>query len=84
MSVEWVIIVELIKLLSNCYFQLGYLNDQLFWEIAVHSFLHVSFVNVLQFLCLCFFPFGFEGEMRYLIVLIPDHCLFVLEALYEI
>ena len=40
------------------------------------SFLCVSFVNVHEFLCVCAsFPFGFEGGMWNLIVLIPDHCL---------
>ena len=35
----------------------------------------VSFVNVYQFLCVCLsFPFGFEGGVWDLIVLIPDHC----------
>ena len=37
--------------------------------------LYLSFVNVnLSFLCVLFFPFGFEGGMWDLIVLIPDHC----------
>ena len=30
---------------------------------------------VYQFLCVSFFPFGFEGGMWDLIVLIPDHCI---------
>ena len=37
----------------------------------------VSFVNVYQFVCVCAsFPFGFEGGMWDLIVVVPDHCLF--------
>ena len=39
----------------------------------------VSFVHVYQHMyvvCVCAsFPFGFEGGMLDLIVLIPDHCL---------
>ena len=35
------------------------------------SLLCVSFVNIYQFVCPSF-PFGFEGEMWDLIVLIPD------------
>ena len=34
----------------------------------------MSFVVVCQF-CVCPFPFGIEGRMWLLIVLIPDHCL---------
>ena len=34
----------------------------------------VSLVNVHQYLCMSF-PFGYEGGMWDLIVLIPDHCL---------
>ena len=30
------------------------------------------FVNIYQFVCVSFFPFGFEGGMSDLIVLIPD------------
>ena len=34
-----------------------------------------AFVNVYQF-CMCpSFPFGVESGTRYVIVLIPDHCL---------
>ena len=35
----------------------------------------VSFVNVYQILCASFFPFGTEGGMWDVIVLVPDHCL---------
>ena len=36
----------------------------------------VSFVNVYQFVCVCAsFPFGFEGGVWDLIVVVPDHCL---------
>ena len=34
----------------------------------------VSYVGVCQILCQSF-PFGVEGKMWILIVLIPDHCL---------
>ena len=37
--------------------------------------LYVSFVGVGQILCVSFFPFGIEGGMWDVIVLIPDHCL---------
>ena len=45
-----------------------------FWERAVHSML------VLRecFKYVCFLPFGHESEMRDLILLIPDYCLFTL------
>ena len=33
----------------------------------------VSFVNVYPFSCVSIFPFGFDGGMLILIVLIPDH-----------
>ena len=33
------------------------------------------FVGVGQILCVPFFPFGIEGGMWDVIVLIPDHCL---------
>ena len=32
-------------------------------------------VKVYQFVCVCFFSFGFEDVMWDLIVFIPDHCL---------
>ena len=36
----------------------------------------VPFVNCCQFMyLLSYFPFGFEGRMWDLIVLVPDHCL---------
>ena len=34
----------------------------------------MSFVNVYQFNVTSSFPFGFEGEIWDLIVLVPDHC----------
>ena len=34
----------------------------------------MSFVNVYYVLCLSFFPFGFEGGLLVLIVLLPNHC----------
>ena len=37
----------------------------------------MSFVNVYQFLCVSFFPFGFNVGMWDLIVLISDRCLFI-------
>ena len=39
------------------------------------SLLFMSFMNDYQFLCVLFFPFGFEGEVWDLIVLNLDHCL---------
>ena len=33
------------------------------------------FVNVYQFLCVLFFPFGFQGGLWDLIALIPGNCL---------
>ena len=36
------------------------------------GFPRVPFVNCRQFM---YFPFGFEGRMWDLIVLVPDHCL---------
>ena len=43
---------------------------------CLFGLLCVSFVNVYQLLCVCpSFPFGIEGGMWDLIVLIPDHCL---------
>ena len=38
--------------------------------------LRKSFVNVYQFVSVIFFPFGFEGGMWDLLVLVPDHFLF--------
>ena len=35
----------------------------------------VSFVGVCQILCVSFFPFGIEGRIWVVIVLIPDDCL---------
>ena len=46
------------------------------WERAVHSVICTCFVGVGQILCVCpSFPFGIEGGMWGVIVLIPDHCL---------
>ena len=39
------------------------------------ALLCVSFVNVCQSLCVLLSFSGFEGGVRDLIVLIPDHCL---------
>ena len=44
----------------------------------------VSFVNVYQFLCVSSFPFGFEGGMWDVIVLIPDHCLSIFFACFVV
>ena len=42
----------------------------------------VSFVGVCQILCVCpSFPFGIEGRMWVVIVLIPDHCVFLFTLL---
>ena len=41
---------------------------------CLFGFLRVSFVIVFQSVCVLF-PFGFEGGMWDLSVLIPDHCL---------
>ena len=38
----------------------------------------VSFVNVYQILCASSYPFGIEGGIWDVIVLIPAHCLFYL------
>ena len=35
----------------------------------------MSFMGVCQSLCVSFFPFGIEGRMWDVIVLITDHCL---------
>ena len=35
----------------------------------------MSFVNVYHFLCVLLYPFGFEGGIWDLIVLLPDHCI---------
>ena len=53
-------------------FQLGYMNDHLFWKEAVNSICFVWLSrNFTNFLCASF-PFGFEGGMWNLIV--ADHC----------
>ena len=45
-------------------------------------------VRVWRELYLCFFPFGFEGRVWDLIILVPDHCLsfnfFVMKQVYEL
>ena len=40
--------------------------------------LGMSFVNSYQFVCVLLFFFCFQGGMWDLIVLVPDHCLFLL------
>ena len=44
-------------------------------KICSFGLLCVSFVNVYHFYVCPSFPFGFEGWMWDLTVLIPDHCL---------
>ena len=46
------------------------------WERAVHSVNYACLLWALVKLCVCLsFPFGIEGGMWDVIVLIPDHCL---------
>ena len=52
-----------------------YSNPQEILAITFQGLPCVSFVKVYQCMCVCFFPFGLEGEMWDLIVFIPDHCL---------
>ena len=46
------------------------------WESAVHSVNSTCLSWALVKFCVCpSFPFGIEGRMWVVIVLIPDHCL---------
>ena len=52
------------------------MNDHLLEEELFIRFTVRVFHERLSFLCVCpSFPFGFEGGMWDLLVLIPDHCL---------
>ena len=45
-------------------------------ERTFHSVYCVCVIRErLSFVCICFFPFGFESGVWDLIVLVPDHCL---------
>ena len=50
-------------------------NDHLFGKELFIRFTASAFCKLLSVYVFCFFPFGFEGRMWDLIVLVPDHCL---------
>ena len=50
------------------------MDDNLFYKELFIRLLLESFVNALLYVCVSF-PFGFEGWMLDVFVLIPDHCL---------
>ena len=48
------------------------------WERAVHSVYCACLSCAFVKFCVCpSFPFGFEGRLWVVIVLIPYHCLFI-------
>ena len=60
-----------------------WLNDHLFGKELFIRFAASAFRKLLSVYVFCYFPFGFEGRIWDLIVLVPDHCLsFYFEILY--
>ena len=51
-------------------------NDHLFGKELFIRFTAIVFCKLLSVYVFSYFPFGFEGRMWDLIVLVPDHCLF--------
>ena len=52
-----------------------WLNDQLFGKELLIRFTASAFRKLLSVYVFSYFPFGFEGRMRDVIVSVPDHCL---------
>ena len=51
------------------------LNDHPFGKELLIRFTASAFRKLLSVYVFSYFPFGFEGRMRDLIVSVPDHCL---------
>ena len=62
-------------MLATYFVNCRYLNDHLFGKELFIRFTASAFRKLPSIYVSSYFPFGFEGRMWDLIVLVPDHCL---------
>ena len=61
-------------MLATYFVNFSELNDHLFGKELFIRFTASAFRKLLSVYAFSYFPFGFEGRMWDLIVLVPDHC----------